>query len=268
MSDAEARARQRATWAAGDFPDLAQTITDAADAIVQAADVASGQDVLDVATGTGNVAIPMAERGATVTGLDITPELFDAARARAQAAGVEIEWIEGDAEELPFADASFDRVTSSFGAMFAPDHAAAASELARVARPGGRIVFTAWTPEGLVGQMFAALAQHALQPPPPGAQPPILWGTEDHVRELLGDRVADLRFERLTVPIEDDSVEEEVEYMTRTLGPLVLAKAALEPAGRWDAARADLVAVYEKFNTADDGSLRAQGEYLLTVATR
>jgi ubiquinone/menaquinone biosynthesis C-methylase UbiE len=266
MSD-EASQRQRAIWSAGDFADIARTIVAAAEAVVDATDPQPGQDLLDVATGTGNVAIPAAQRGARVTGLDVTPELFEAARARAEEAGVEIEWIEGTAEALPFEDASFDVVTSAFGSMFAPNHQQTAAELARVCRPGGTIAVTAWTPAGINGQMFGTLGRH-MPPPPEGFQPPILWGVEDHMRELLGDWVESIRFERLAVAIEADSVEAWVEYLERVLGPVVLAKAALEPTGAWDAAHADLAALYEQFNTATDGTLRAEGEYLLTVAKR
>jgi ubiquinone/menaquinone biosynthesis C-methylase UbiE len=239
MSDGEARSRPRTQWAAGDLPDLAQAVVEVAEVLVDVAAIEPELDLLDVGTGTGNVAIPAAQRGARVTGLDITPELFESARARASEAGVEIEWIEGDAEELPFAEASFDRVLSSFGAMFAPDHAAAAAELARVCRPGGTIAFTAWTPQGVNGQMFRTIGKY-MPRPPAGFQPPILWGNEDHVRELLGDRVADLRFERRTVPIEAESADAWTGYIERTLGPVVLTKAALEQEGKWEAARTDL----------------------------
>jgi SAM-dependent methyltransferase len=267
MNEAGGRRRQRTLWVSGDLPDLAHTVVDVAAVLVDAAEIEPGQDLLDVATGTGNVAIPAAQRGARVTGLDIAPEFFDDARRRASEAGVEIAWIEGDAEDLPFADASFDRVTSSLGAMFAPDHAAAAAELARVTRPGGVIALTAWTPEGMNGRMFTTLGRRT-PPPPPGFQPPILWGNEDHVRALLADRVSDLRFERRTVPARAESAGAWTSYIERTLGPVVVAKAALEQEGKWAAARADLVALYEEFNQAPDGTFDAPAEYLLTVATR
>jgi SAM-dependent methyltransferase len=267
MSDAETRGRQRAVWAAGDLPDIATTIVDVADVLIDAVDPQPVHHALDVATGTGNVAIPLAQRGARVVGLDITPELFDSARRRAAKAGVEIDWIEGDAEELPFEDEAFDVVTSSFGAMFAPNHAQAAQELARVTRPGGRIAFTAWTPEGVNGRMFAVMGRH-MPPPPAGFQPPTLWGNEEHVRALLGDRVSGLRFERGTAVSQGESADAWVDYLGRVLGPVVVAKAALERQGAWGAARADLVALFEQFNTATDGTLYAPAEYLLTVATK
>jgi ubiquinone/menaquinone biosynthesis C-methylase UbiE len=266
MTD-EASQRQRAVWSAGDFPDVAKTIIEAAEVVVDAADPQPGQELLDVGTGTGSVAIPAAQRGARVTGLDVTPELFDAARARAAEAGVEVAWIEGTAESLPFADESFDAVTSSFGAMFAANHQQGAAELARVCRPGGTIAVTGWTPQGLNGQMFVVLGRH-MPPPPEGFQPPILWGVEDHMRSLLHDWVEHIRFEHHTVPVQAESPDASVSYYERSLGPLVVAKQALEAQGTWDAARADLVALYEQFNTATDGTLRAEAEYLLTVAER
>ena len=260
----EFKQRQRAMWAAGDFPQMATTIQEASDVVDDRLAIEPGQDVLDVATGTGNAAIPAAQRGGRVVGLDQVPELLDAARRRADEAGVEIEWVEGDAEALPFEDASFDRVSSVFGVMFAPRHRRAAGELVRVARPGGRIAIAAWTPEGLNGQMFKTLAGH-LPAPPPELQPPVLWGSETHVRELFPDPALELRFERPTLAVEWESVEVWIDHCEQKLGPTVLAKAALEPQGKWDAARADLVALYERYNEATDGSLNAPAEYLLTV---
>jgi SAM-dependent methyltransferase len=255
---------QRRMWAAGSFPTMAPTIQDASDAAIESLAIEPGHDVLDVATGTGNAAIPTAERGGRVVGLDQVPELLDVAKERADAAGVEVEWVEGDAEALPFADAAFDRVSSVFGVMFAPRHAQAAGELVRVTRPGGRIAVAAWTPEGLNGQMFKAIGAH-MPPPPPELQPPVLWGDEDHVRELFAGAPVELRFERRAVPVSWESVDGWLDHCEVNLGPTVLAKAALEPQGRWGAARADLVALYERHNQATDGSLDATAEYLLTV---
>jgi SAM-dependent methyltransferase len=260
----EFKQRQRAMWAAGDFPQIATTIQDASDVTVDRLDIESGQDVLDVATGSGNAAIPAAQRGAHVVGLDQVPELLDAARARAAEAGVEVEWVEGDAEALPFDSALFDRVSSVFGAMFAPRHQQTADELVRVTRAGGRIAVAAWTPEGLNGQMFKTLGAH-LPPPPAELKPPVLWGDEEHIRDLFSDSNLELSFERHTIAVAWDSVESWVDHCEQKLGPTVLAKAALEPQGKWDAARADLVALYERYNEAADGSLDAPAEYLLSV---
>jgi SAM-dependent methyltransferase len=256
---------QRAMWSAGDYPEIAQRIESAAEHVVELAGVESGHDVLDVATGSGNVALLCAQRGATVTGLDLTPELFDAARRRAAAAGVQCEWVEGDAEDLPYADGSFDRVLSTFGVMFAPRHARAASELVRVARPGGLIAVAAWTPEGGNGQMFKTVASH-MPTPPPEFEPPTLWGTERHVRALFAPHGVDLTFERANVVFEGESPEAWLEYNERVLGPMVLARAALEPQGKWEALHDDLLALYRDNNLNRDGSFRAEGEYLVTVA--
>lgn len=255
---------QRAMWAAGDFPTIATTIQGASDFVIERLEVEPGQDLLDVATGSGNAAIPAAERGARVVGLDQVPELLEAARARAADAGVEIEWVEGDAEALPFDDSSFDRVSSVFGVMFAPRHQQAADELVRVTRAGGRIAVAAWTPEGLNGQMFKTLGAH-MPPPPPELESPALWGDEDHVRELFSDSRLELRLERHTVSVAWESIDGWADHCEVNLGPTVLAKAALEPQGKWDAARADLVALYERHNQATDGSLDAPAEYLVSI---
>jgi SAM-dependent methyltransferase len=251
-------------WAAGDFPAIAPNIQEASDVVVDRLGVEPGQTVLDVATGSGNAAIPAAQRGARVVGLDQVPELLDAARARAAEAGVEIEWVEGDAEALPFDDGAFDRVSSVFGTMFAPRHQQAADELVRVTRAGGRIAVAAWTPTSLNGEMFKTLGAH-LPPPPPELKPPVLWGDEEHVRDLFSSPGLELSFERVTLPVAWDSVESWVDFCEEKLGPTVLAKAALAPQGKWEPARADLLALYERYNEADDGSLDAPAEYLVSV---
>jgi ubiquinone/menaquinone biosynthesis C-methylase UbiE len=217
-----------------------------------------------VATGTGNAALAAARLGARVTGLDLTAPLLDVARERAAAEGLEIAFAEADAEALPVDDGAFDRVISVFGAIFAADHARAAGELLRACRPGGTIALTAWTPEGLNGRMFEVVARHL--PPPPGP-PATLWGTEEHVRGLLAG-AADARCERRLIDVVSDSPEAWTDYLARVLGPLVLARGALEASGGWDALRSDIVALYAQANEADDGSLRAPAEYLLVVATR
>jgi SAM-dependent methyltransferase len=268
LDTAEFKQRQRAMWAAGDYPDIATTIEDVAEALVTAGGVEAGDEVLDVATGSGNAALAAARLGSRVTGLDLTPELLEVARSRAAAAGAEIEFVEGDAEALPFGEASFDRVTSVFGAMFAPDQERAASELLRVCRPGGTIAVCAWTPAGVNGQMFATMGRH-MPPPPEGFQPPILWGVEERVRELFAG-AADVSCELRRAPsaVKADSVDAWLDYLERTLGPVALAKRALEADGRWAAARSDLAELYERHNEADDGSLRCEPEYLLTVVRK
>jgi SAM-dependent methyltransferase len=256
---------QRNIWSAGDYPDVAQTIEEVAHVLLDGADVGAGQELLDVATGTGNVAIPAAVRGAEVTGLDLTPKLLEVARERAAQAGVEVRFVEGDAEQLPFPEDSFDRVTSCFGVIFAPRHDVAAGELARVARPGARIAVTGWTPEGITGDLFKTIGAY-MPPPPPELATPMRWGEEDHLRSLFAGTGADLAFERRSVAFTHESPESWVAYYERVLGPVIMAKAALAPQGKWEQLRADLIRLYSEANEAEDGSFRAPAEYLLTVA--
>jgi SAM-dependent methyltransferase len=264
--DAEAiKQGQRMMWSAGDYPDVARHIEACAEALVERVGAGPGRDLLDVATGTGNVAIPAALAGASVTGLDLTPELLEVARRRAGDAGVDVHFIEGDAEQLPFEDDSFDLLTSCFGVIFAPRQAHAAAELTRVARPGATIALTAWTPEGLNGRMFKTMGSY-MPPPPPGFQSPVRWGEEDYVRSLFSDSGAALSFERRMVTFKHDSPESWVEYNERVLGPAVMAKAALEPQGRWGDLKAELTALYTNANEGADGTFAASAEYLLAVA--
>jgi ubiquinone/menaquinone biosynthesis C-methylase UbiE len=247
-------------WGTGDYAAVAENITAAADAVVERAGIEPALDVLDVACGTGNATIRAARAGGRVTGLDLSPKLLDIARARAAEEGVEIEWVEGDGQALPFEDASFDRVLSTFGHMFVPDHRVAAAELLRVCRPGGRIAFCAWSPTGSMGRMFTAIGQFSAQPPPP--EPPILWGTEEHVRELMGDA----EFERLEIEWHDESVEEYVRFMEENFGPLIAARQA---AGERAVELHDAyVAFLEGETLADDGTLLFRGEYLVSVVNR
>ena len=250
----------RATWAAGDFPAVAKlTLWEVGPRIVNAVGIRSGDEVLDVACGTGNAAIRAAEVGAAVTGVDLTPELFEAGRREAAAVGVTLRWVQGDAEELPFPADSFDVVLSTFGCMFAPRHAVAAAEIARVLRPGGRVGITAWTPEGGMGSFFRTVGAY-MPPPPPIAQPPALWGSEHHVRELFAGSAIELEFRRETVEqAEFGSTEEAVEYMATRFGPMMMAREMLTAAGRWDDLRADLITLYER-----DEPL----EYLVTIGRK
>jgi len=256
---------QKMMWSIGDYPDLARNIEGVAEVLVERVGAGPGQELLDVATGTGNVAIPAALAGASVTGLDLTPELLEVARRRAGEAGVEVNFIEGDAEELPFEDDSFDRVTSCFGVIFAPRQAHAAGELARVARPGATIALTAWTPEGLNGRMFATMGSY-MPPPPAEFQSPVRWGEEDHVRSLFSDSGAELSFERRMVTFTHDSPASWVEYNERVLGPAIMAKTMLEPQGRWEDLKRELTTMYTDSNESDDGTFSASAEYLLAVA--
>ena len=246
-------------WGAGNYAAVAERITEAGETVIERGGVEAGMDVLDVACGTGNATIPAAKAGARVTGLDFSPALLEIARERAADAMVEIDFVEGDAQELPFEDASFDRVVSTFGHMFAPDHERTAAEMQRVLRPGGTIAFACWTPHGSIGRQFRTIAE--LVPPPPGTQPASLWGTEEHVRELLGDA----QFERHELEWKDESVESFAEFMLESFGPLLNARELLGEREH------ELDERFKEFlsseNLADDGTFRFRGEYLLSVIT-
>lgn len=242
-------------WGSGNYAAVAEKISDVGEACVERAGVEPGMEVLDVACGAGNATIPAARAGARATGVDFSPELLAIARERAADALVEVDWVESDVQEMPFADAEFDRVLSTFGHMFAPDHERTAAEMKRVC--GGRMGICCWTPQGAIGRMFAAVAE--LVPPPPGGSSPLLWGTEDHVRELLGDG----EFERREVEWRDASVDSYAGFMLESFGPLLNAQEALgERAG-------ELREAYTRFleaeNLETDGTLRFRGEYLLAV---
>ena len=255
------RQRQRAIWGAGDYGALSEHIADVGERTVERAAVEPGMRVLDVACGPGNAAIPAARAGAHVVGFDLVPELLAAGRRKAERTGVEVEWVEGDAEELPFEDAGFDRVLSTFGHMFAPRHQRAAEEMARVCRPGGRIVTSTWTPEGVAGKIFATSGSF-MPPPPDFASPPILWGTEDHVREMFAAATG-FEFERHVTTIEWESVEGFADFFMDRFGPLVTARAVLGE--RFGELREQIIAIWREANEADDGSLRLPQEYLLSV---
>ena len=189
LPDTELKSRHRAMWASGDYPLMVETfLLPLGPRLVEACGIGAGMRVLDVAAGTGNASIPAALTGAEVVASDLTPELLEAGRRRAEAQGATLEFREADAEHLPFEDASFDVVMSSIGAMFAPHHQEVADEFVRVCRPGGTIGLLSWTPEGMIGALFRTMGPFA-PPPPPGASPPPLWGSEQHVGELFGDRV-------------------------------------------------------------------------------
>lgn len=256
----ELKQRTRATWAAGDYPAIARRqLWPVGERIVKRAGVTAGDDVLDVACGTGNAAIRAAQAGGRVVGVDLTPELFTAGQALALDAGVDIEWLEGDAEDLPVDDESFDVVVSVFGCMFAPRHQVAAAELARALRPGGRLCISAWTPEGVMGTFFRTLGGY-LPPPPPFAEPPLLWGSEDHVRELFAGTGIELEFVRETLDSPRfDSIDDEIDFATTKFGPMLMARRLLEPEGRWDSLLHDLRTLYEDPRPA---------EYLVTVGNK
>jgi SAM-dependent methyltransferase len=253
---------QRAVWSAGDYPALSERIADVGELAVDRAGVAPGMRVLDVACGPGNAAIPAARAGAEVTGLDLVPDLLEHGREKAEAAGLHIEWVEGDAEELPFEDDSFDRVLSTFGHMFAPRHRRTAEEMARVCRPGGAIVTTTWVAEGTVGIVFGRMAPY-MPPPPDFAQPPILWGSEDYVRELFAGVATGFEFERHSATIEAESMEAWESFFLERFGPMVTARQMLGE--RFAELRERVIEVWEEANEADDGTLRLPQEYILSI---
>jgi SAM-dependent methyltransferase len=263
----ELKAAHRATWASGDYAAVADAfVGEVGRAAVALAAIAPGAEVLDVATGSGNAAIPAAVAGGRVTGLDLVPELLDVAGERAGEAGVEIEWVEGDAEALPFADERFDTVLSVLGVQFAPRHEVTARELARVLRRGGTLVLASWTPGGFIGQLFRTMAPY-LPEPPAGAAPPPLYGDADHVRALFGRTGVELTFETRSAAFWADSPAAFVDYMADHYGPVLKARARLAPEGRWDRLRADLIALGEEANVAEDG-FRAPSEYLLALGRK
>jgi SAM-dependent methyltransferase len=257
----EFKTRQRAMWAAGDYATLSEHIKDVGVRLVDRAGVEPGMRVLDVACGAGNAAIPAAQAGAVVTGLDLVPELLEAGRERAAAAAVEIEWVEGDAEELPFADGSFNRVFSTFGHMFAPRHRRTADEMARVCASGAVIGICCWTPEGSVGDVLRA-AGAQLPPPPDYASPPVLWGSEDHVREMFAE-AREFEFERHSATIEWESNEGFADYFMDRFGPMVTARELL--GDRFSDLKAEIIEIWERWNEAPDGSFRLPQEYLLSI---
>jgi ubiquinone/menaquinone biosynthesis C-methylase UbiE len=233
-------------------------VTSIGDVLVSRGDIKPGVKVLDVACGTGNATIPAARSGAIATGVDLSPGLIRIAQTRGARAGVEVDWTEGDAQALPFEDDSFDRVISAIGHMFAPDHQRAADELRRVCRPDGRIAIACWTPEGSIGSMFKTVG--SISPPPPeGFQSPLLWGTEDHVRELLGGTI---EFERHSVEFREPSPESYADFMLTSFPPLIAARAQLGEQLVRDTYLGWVIDV----NEATDGALYYRGEYLVAVA--
>lgn len=257
------KAGQKALWQLGDFPALAPLTRPASERILDAADVKGGDALLDVACGTGNLAIPAAQRGAAVAAVDITPQLLEVAREDAVGAGVAIDFHEGDAEDLPFTDDSFDKVVSVFGVMFAPQQEIAAAELARTCKPGGTVATASWTPDGMNGELFRRIGAH-MPPRPAGAPMPFAWGDAEHVRSLF-DPAVEWTFTNETAEFEAPSADGFFELMERSLGPVVLARSALEPQGKYDALRSDLRELFDEHNAAGGGAFSARPEYLLAV---
>ena len=256
--------RQQAAWASGDFAVVASRIVLVAEHLCDTADLQAGWRVLDVATGSGNAAIAAARHGCTAVGVDYVPALLESGRRRAEAEGLPVELLEGDAEALPFPDSSFDAVTSVFGSMFAPDHARAAAELLRVCRPGGTIALASWTPDGFIGELFRTVGAHV--PPPAGVQSPMLWGTEAHLRTLFGDAIASLEIEERTFTFRFGSAQEFVDFFRTWYGPTLKAFAALEGAAR-DALEEDVLALARRSDRlGGSGAIAIPSAYTEAVA--
>lgn len=267
-ADRELKARHRMMWGLGDYPTVAvEVIPTLGSVLVEACAIGPGDRVLDVAAGSGNVAIPAALAGAQVVASDLTPQLLQAGQRYAAERGADLAWQEADVEALPYATGEFDVVVSCLGVMFAPNHQVSADEMVRVCRPGGRIGLISWTPEGFIGQMFAAMKPY-VPAPPPGAQPPPLWGVPDHVRALLGDRARDVVVQRRMVAVDRFSTGAEFrDYFKAYYGPTVAAYRGLAA----DPSR--VAELDDALATLGDGNLdpvnhTMQWEYLLLTAIR
>ncbi len=258
--------RQQATWASGDYHMIGTQILIVSELLIESLDLHSTERVLDVATGSGNAAMAAARRGCSVVGVDYVPALLDRARRRVDAEGLrDVTFVDGDAEDLPFDDGEFDVTASVFGAMFAPNQKRTATEMARVTRPGGRIGIVAHTPEGFIGQLFKTNAKHV--PPPAGVPSPILWGTEQRLRELFGDAIADLGIERRHYVFRYRSPEAYLAYWREHYGPTLKSFAAVGPSGE-AALESDLLELIARFNLATDGTMVVPSEYLEAVIVR
>jgi ubiquinone/menaquinone biosynthesis C-methylase UbiE len=266
---AEHKEAERTVWATGDYDAMMRKegLYAVGERLAEAVDVRPGERVLDVACGTGNATIPAAQAGGQVTGVDLVPELLDVARQRADEAGVTVSLQQGDAEELPFDEGSFDVVLSSFGCMFAPRHEIVADELARVLRPDGRLGLVTWTPEGAIGDFFRTAAPH-MPPPPAFVDPPLAWGQEAYVRELFEGTGVTLRSARDRWVIAHESVEAAVECYTTLFGPLAAARRMAETEGRWPAFRDDLAALFERLDRTEGARVEFPAEYLVVLGTR
>ncbi|HEX2234106.1 MAG TPA: class I SAM-dependent methyltransferase [Thermoleophilaceae bacterium] len=269
MSDAELKTRHRKMWALGDYPSMVEAfLLPLGPRLVEACGIGADMRVLDVAAGTGNASLPAAERGASVVASDLTPELLEAGRRRAEAEGLELEWAEADAESLPFDDGSFDVVMSCIGAMFAPHHQETADELVRVCRPGGTIGLLNWTPEGMIGALFRTMGPFA-PPPPPGAQPPPMWGSEDHVQELFGDRMELRTLERDMLDITAfERPRDYADHFRERYGPTIAAEKNARESGREEEFEQALNGFAEEWNRGSADDARFEQEYLVAVGTR
>jgi len=259
------KAKQQSTWSSGDYAVIGTTLQIVGETLCEAADVAAGERVLDVACGNGNAALAAARRFALVTGVDYVPSLLDRARARAAADGLALELRHADAEALPFADGAFDVALSTFGVMFTPDQTRAACELVRVCRHGGRIALASWTPDGFIGRVFKTIGAHA--PPPSGVPSPAGWGTESRLAELFGGEAREIRTQRRTFVFRYRSSAHWIEVFRTWYGPIHKAFLSLAPGDR-SALERDLTTLLDEMNVARDGTLTVPSTYLEAVIVR
>jgi SAM-dependent methyltransferase len=262
---ATVKGRQHAAWSAGDYAVVGTTLQIVGETLCEALDLRAGEQVLDIAAGNGNATLAAARRWADVTSTDYVEALLERGRARASAEGLAVRFEHADAESLPYADARFDVVLSSFGVMFTPDQEKAAAEMARVCRPGGRIGLANWTPSGFIGELFKLLGRYL--PPPPGLPSPALWGTEERLRDLFGHRLDSIAIERRDFVFRYRSAAHWLEVFRTFYCPMVKAFGALDGT-KQESLAADLVALAERFNRATDGSLVAPSQYAEVVILR
>ena len=268
-ADGDLKARHRTMWSNGNYPRMVDTfLLPVGQRLVAGAGIAAGARVLDVAAGTGNASVPAAQRGARVTASDLTPDLLAAGSRRPDVQGLDIEWVEADAEHLPFEDGSYDVVMSAIGVMFAPHHQVAADELVRVCKPGGTVALLSWTPEGMLGELFRTMAPFAA-PPPPGAQPPPLWGSEAHLSTLFGDRVDFATLQRETLEITAFTRARDYgEHFQAYYGPTIAVRANAAKDGRERDFDAALDRFCDTWDRGTPGQARFEMEYLVAVGTR
>jgi SAM-dependent methyltransferase len=269
VSDSELKARHRAMWASGDYPSMVETfLLPLGPRLVAACEIGPGMRVLDVAAGTGNASMPAARRGARVTASDLTPELLAAGEQHAAAADLHLDWVQADAENLPFEDESFDVVMSAIGVMFAPHHQVAADELVRVCRPGGTIGLLSWTPEGMIGGLFKTMGPFA-PTPPPGAEPPPKWGGEEYMRELFGSRVDFSVMWRDVLEVTAFARPDDyAEHFKQRYGPTIATQANARAHGRGADFELALSTFCHERNLGTPEIARFEMEYLIAVGTR
>ena len=256
------KAKQQATWSAGDYAVIGTTLQIVGETLCEALDLRAGERVLDVAAGNGNATLAAARRGCDVVSTDYVGALLERGRARASAEGLAVQFEEADAENLPFADASFDVALSTFGVMFTPDQQRAASEMERVCRPGGKIGLANWTPTGFIGGLFKLIGRYV--PPPAGVKPPSLWGTEERLRELFSDTLATVQAERRNFVFRYRSPQHWIDTFRTYYGPIYKTFNALDAAGQ-QSLTADLIGLTQQFNRATDGAMVLPSEYLEVV---